>query len=101
VRRRIVFSPEARNDLAELYLYIAAHDGPDRAIAYIERIETFCRSFEVFPERGVRRDDLFPGLRVIGFRRRVSVAFGVSQEEVTFYRVMYGGRDLASHFSEG
>ncbi|HMM64946.1 MAG TPA: type II toxin-antitoxin system RelE/ParE family toxin [Mesorhizobium sp.] len=100
MRRRIVFSPEAQSDLRELYLYIAAHDGPDRAIAYVEKVEAFCRSFEEFPERGILRDDLFPGLRIVGFRRRISIAFGVSQDAVTFYRVLYGGRDLASHFSE-
>jgi toxin ParE1/3/4 len=98
VTYRIEFAPEARDDLRELYLYIADHAGPDRAIAYIDRIEAFCRGLAEFPERGIRRDDLFPGLRVVGFERRISIAFGVRPTSVIFYRFLYGGRDLAALF---
>jgi toxin ParE1/3/4 len=98
VTYRIEFAPEARDDLRELYLYIADHAGPDRAIAYIDRIEAFCRGFAEFPERGIHRDDLFPGLRVVGFERRISIAFGVRPRSVIFYRFLYGGRDLAALF---
>lgn len=95
---RIEFAPEARDDLRELYLYIERQTGADRAIAYIERIERFCLAFADFPERGSRRDDLFPGLRLVGFERRISIAFGVRPGTVTFYRFLYGGRDLAAAF---
>ena len=47
-----------------------------------------------FPERGMRRDDLFPGLRVVGFERRVTLAFHVGADTVTFLRILYGGRDI-------
>lgn len=96
---RIEFAPEARDDLRELYLYIADHAGPDRAMAYVDRIEAFCRGFANFPERGIRRDDLFPGLRVVGFERRISVAFSVLSTSVIFYRFLYGGRNLADLFN--
>ena len=43
-------------------------------MAYIERIEAHCRGFADFPERGTRRDDLLPGLRITGFERRVTIA---------------------------
>lgn len=59
-----VFSPEARDDLLQLYRYIAEHSGAERAIGYIERIEAFCQGFSTFPDRGASRDDLFSGLRV-------------------------------------
>lgn len=90
----VIFAPEARDDLEELYLFIAQHGDADRALAYIERIETYCRGFADFPERGTRRDDLFPGLRIIGFERRVTIAFHVSADSVTFLRILYGGRDM-------
>lgn len=57
----IKFSPEALGDLIDLYDYIASHDGPERAIGYIDRIEGCCQSLSVFPERGRKRDDLRPG----------------------------------------
>lgn len=96
MRYRIRFAPEARRDLENLYVYIAKEAGPDRALAYVERIEKFCVGFADFPERGILRNDLFPGLRVVGFERRISVAFAVVADAVIFYRFLYGGRDLAA-----
>ena len=92
----VVFAPEARDDLIQLYLYIAEQAGDARALGYIERIESYCRGFADFPERGTRRDDLLPGLRVTGFGRRVTIAFGIQAATVTVYRILYGGRDLAA-----
>ncbi len=93
---KVVFSPEAESDLLELYLYIAERTGNAHALAYIERLERYCKGFEEFPERGTSRDDLFPGLRVVGFERRVSIAFHVNADTVIFDRLLYGGRDLES-----
>ena len=92
--REVVFAPEAQNDLKQLYLFVAERSDPERAMAYVDRIETYYRGFANFPERGVRRDDLFPGLRVVGFERRVTIAFHVDTETVTFLRILYGGRDI-------
>ena len=91
---KVVFAPEARDDLLSLYLFIAERDGDSRALSYVERIEAFCRSFSDFPERGTRRDDLLPGLRIVGFERRVTIAFHVGSDTVTFDRILYGGREL-------
>lgn len=91
---RLEFSPEALGDLLDLYDYIASRDGEDRAIGYIGRIEAFCRSLTTFPERGVRRNDLRPGLRVLGFERRAVIAFRITTDTVTILRILYGGRNL-------
>ena len=90
----VVFSPEARDELMALYRFIADHAGDVVAMGYLERIEVFCRDFAEFPERGMRRDDLLPGLRVVGFERRVSLAFHIESDRVTFDRIIYGGRDV-------
>jgi toxin ParE1/3/4 len=58
----------------------------------------YCLGFATFPERGTRRDDLRPGLRTIGFGRRVTIAFHVSDDRVTIDRILYAGRDLARAF---
>lgn len=96
----VVFSPEARDDLLSLYLFIAERAGEDRAMAYIERLELFCRGFSNFPQRGTARDDLLPGLRLAGFERRVTIAFHVSKTQVTFDRIFYGGRDFERLFDQ-
>jgi toxin ParE1/3/4 len=94
VERRVVFSPEAAADLFELYEYIAKQSGPARAIGYIQRIENHCSAFKFSPERGTRRDDVRPGLRIAGFERRVTIAFHVEPTRVVIDRILYGGRDV-------
>lgn len=95
------FAPEAREDLRQRYRYVAERSGEEIALAYIERIETYCRGFDDFPERGMRRDDLFPGLRIVGFERRVAIAFHINANAVIFDRILYGGRDLGALDSDG
>jgi toxin ParE1/3/4 len=52
----------------------------------------------MFPERGRRRDDLRPGLLIIAFGRRATIAFHVAGDRITIDRVLYGGRDLTRAF---
>ena len=96
--REVVFAPEARDDLLELYDFIAERSGEVRARTYTERIVTYCLGLATFPERGTRRDGFRPGLRTVGFGRRVTIAFHVVGDKVTIDRVLYGGRDLARAF---
>lgn len=98
MRRKVVFTPEARDDLIRLYDYIADHGSPERAARYIRRIENLCMSLTRLPERGTLRDDLRPGLRVIGFGRRAAIAFRVNAESVAILRIFYGGRNLEGAF---
>ena len=84
-RRRVVFAPEARNDLFELYDWIAATAGASVAISYVERIEAYCLGFDIVSECGHRRDDIKLGLRIVGFERRVTIAFAVDDDRVTAF----------------
>jgi len=90
---QVIFAPEARDDLIALYDWIAAAASPDTALSYIERIDTYCLGFSHAAERGARRDDIRPGMRVVGFERRVTIAFSVTEERVTILRIFYGGRN--------
>lgn len=90
---QVIFAPEARDDLFALYDWIAAAASPDTALSYLERIETYCFGFKHAAERGTRRDDIRPGMRIVGFERRVTIAFSVMEERVTILRIFYGGRN--------
>jgi len=92
-RRSVVLAPEAKDDLLGLYDWIAEAADPATAIAYVERIQAFCLAFDLASERGHRRDDIRPGLRIVGFERRLSVAFTVDEDTVTILRLFYGGQD--------
>ena len=47
-----------------------------------------------FPKRGRRRDDILPGLRTIGFERRVTIAFRVLKTQVEIVTIAYAGRNF-------
>jgi toxin ParE1/3/4 len=63
-------------------------------MGYIERIESYCLGLDLGGERGTRRDDIRPGLRIVGFERRVTIAFHVDRRTVTINRIVYAGRDV-------
>ncbi len=89
------FDPAADTELNSLFDFILAKTGSvPIAEGYIRRIVQHCLLLSTFPERGLRRDDIRPGLRTIGFERRVTIAFVVEEQWVTILRVLYGGRQL-------
>ena len=94
MRRRIVeFAPEAQLDLLNIGDWIAERAGAEIALAYVMRLEEHCMSFEFAGERGQRRNDVRPGLRITSFERRVTIAFTVSDTQVTILGLYYGGRN--------
>lgn len=90
----VVFEPAAQKDLEDLHEWIADRASLATARRYTERLRAYCKSFALFPERGLRRDDIKPGLRIIGFERRVNVAFVILNGQVRIVRLLYGGRDI-------
>ena len=98
---RVVFSELARRQLDELYDFIAERAHPDIALSFVERIETFCRGLETFPERGSLRNEVRPGLRIVGFRRQASIAFTVTGATVVILAVFRRGADPEALLAEG
>lgn len=97
--RKVRFRASAEADLFALYDYIAGVAGRRIAGDYIGRIEAACMQLETFPERGTRRDDLTPGLRIVGFERRVTIAFRVLADAVEIVAIAYAGRDFTAEVS--
>lgn len=96
----VIYAPEAEAQLVALFLHIAEAASPEIAARYTDAIVEQCESLKTFPMRGARRDDIRPGLRVFGFRRRVSIAFEVTGEVVTILGIFYGGQNFETLFSE-
>ena len=90
---RVVFRPEAVEHLEELFDFIADAGSPDNAASFTESIISFCEGLADFPLRGTAREDLRRGLRTIGYRKRVVIAFAVFDETVAIIGIFYGGRD--------
>lgn len=94
-RYRVRLIEEAELDLLHIYRYVR-NKSASNAIArnYVDRIRDFLRDFDTFPERGTVRSEIREGLRIVGFERRVSIAFVVEDGDVVVLRVLYGGQQL-------
>lgn len=99
-RFAIILSSRAILQLADLRNYISADSGAARASAFINSIVDYCEGFLTFPERGTRRDDILPGLRTIGFKRCVTIAFTIEARTVAILGVFYGGQDFEAVFRD-
>lgn len=92
---RVVFTPSAERQIDALHLYISEKASPGIADGFVRRVVDFCERLRDFPQRGTRHDDLLPGLRTIGFERRITIAFMVEVDAILIEGVFYGGQDYA------
>jgi Arc/MetJ-type ribon-helix-helix transcriptional regulator/plasmid stabilization system protein ParE len=53
----VIFTPEAQAHLDEIFDYIA-ESSPIAAQRFVSAIVDYCMTFELFPQRGTKRDDL-------------------------------------------
>ena len=94
--RTVVIAPEAQAQLDALYDYIADAASADIALRFNDALLDQFESLRDFPVRGTARDDILPGLRTVGFRKRVTIAFVVEKTSVLVIGVFYGGQDFES-----
>lgn len=92
--RDVVLLASAERDLVGLRDYIRSESGPKAALRFVRQVRAYCSRLAMFSERGMRRDEISPGLRVIGYRRRVAIVFHVDGDIVRIARILYRGRDL-------
>lgn len=92
-RRDVVFSPEAEDDLIRLFDFICIRADLTTARNYVVRIESFCMGLDLASERGTIRDDVRTGLRVVGFERRLTIAFTVEKDRVIILKVFTAGQN--------
>jgi toxin ParE1/3/4 len=96
---RVIFRPAAERDLLEIADWVAERASIAVAIGYVERLQRYCGRLDMFPKRGTPRDDLYPGLRTIGFERRALIGYLVLEDTVPILRILYGGQDFEAVFS--
>jgi plasmid stabilization system protein ParE len=97
---RVIFTPEAEEQLTALYRYIAKAASPDIAARYTEAIVSYCESLHSFLHRGTMRDDVRPGLRITNYKKRTVIAFDVDAEMVSIIGIFYGGQDYETIIQE-
>lgn len=98
----VVFTPEAEEQLADLYNYIANMATLAAAQGYTAAIVDYCAEMKNFPHRGTQRDDIRPGLRISNYRGNAVIAFAVDDAAmvVTIVGIFYGGRNYLAILNE-
>jgi toxin ParE1/3/4 len=92
-QRNVVVTTQAIDDLVNMSQFITARAGSQVADAYIERLKSFLRGFDLASERGTLRDDIRKNLRIVGFEKRVTVAFKANSSSVFILRIFWGGQN--------
>jgi plasmid stabilization system protein ParE len=98
---RVVFTPEAEEQLVEIYDYVAMKASAETAFRYTTSIVDYCEGMRIFPHRGTQRDDVRPGLRISNYKGNAVTAFAADDAAmtVTILGVFYGGQDYVSDLS--
>ena len=97
---RIVFHAKAEAELEQLYDDIAERASPAVAWNFVVGIRDHCLGLSTFPQRGTERVEIMPGLRIIGYRRAVSIAFAVDGDRVLILGIFYAGRNITPELLE-
>jgi toxin ParE1/3/4 len=92
VTLRLRYRPLALDDLDGIFTFIAADNTP-RALKFIGEIRLYCLRLCSHPGLGTVRDDLGTGIRVFTMRRRVLVAYRITEDAVVITRIMSSGQD--------
>jgi toxin ParE1/3/4 len=95
--RKVLFSPEAIEDLENIWVYIA-QNSPTQADCFLDKLETLCKEdLSLFPQIGSGRDYLSPGVLALPFRNYM-IYYRCIEERVEIVRVLHGSRDMGGIF---
>jgi toxin ParE1/3/4 len=95
--RKIVFSPEAIEDLEEIWLYIA-QDSPARADGFLDQLYSLCtEKLAAFPEIGTGRDYLDRQVSAFPYKRYM-IYYRFDASLIEIIRILHGSRDLPTIF---
>jgi toxin ParE1/3/4 len=96
--RSLIVSPQAEDDLAEIWDYIAL-DSVEVADSFVERLVAQFARLLTYPQIGRARTDLLSGVRYLPFEDYL-IFYRVLTDDVEVYRVLPGARDVNGAFEE-
>lgn len=91
---KVVFHPAAQREVDDLFDTVALNAGPLVASRYIDGLLDFIESLAGFPKRGTFRESKIEGLRIIGYRRRLSIGFVVTDDTMIILGLFAKGRNV-------
>ena len=95
--RRLVVSDHAFRQLLDLRdAILAASGSQETADGYMRALDDYLRQLPDFPMRGQARPDIHPGLRILGFRGTLAIAFVVYPEALVVMSIDSSRRERLS-----
>lgn len=95
----IVWSPEAEQDLLDIWNYWAREAALEVADNLLRAIDKACVTLQQWPNSGRKRDELLPDLRSVAVPPNV-IFYRVGRDAVEILRVLDGRRDIETIFSD-
>lgn len=92
----LIISPEAEQDLVDIWLYIA-EDQPVNADRFLERLQEKAQKLTEFKDLGIDRLELSPGIKSFPFERYV-LYYRRNDHGIELVRVLHGSRDISLLF---
>lgn len=96
------FLSAAVDDLASIRDYITARNSREIADQFADRLVQYCEGLVQAPHRGTLRNEIRPGLRLIGWRRTITIAFAVDDaaRRVDIAGVFYREREVTTAMAQ-
>jgi toxin ParE1/3/4 len=97
-RRTVSLSSRAVDDLERMHTQIVERAGRRSADTFVGRIKSFILGMDIASERGTKRADLRKNLRIVGFEKRITIAFVATESQVQVLRIFWGGQNWEREF---
>jgi len=88
----LIISPEAEQDLLDIWLYIA-EDSPVNADRFLDRLDERTQKLSEFTEMGIDRPELAPDLKSFPVDRYV-LYYRANANGIELVRVLHSSRDM-------
>ena len=95
-KRNLILADQAKDDLIEIWLYIAT-DSPVTADKFIDYLYEQCELLLATPKMGRKRDELARNVRCFPVKRYL-VFYRITKDNIEIARILSGYRDVGTLF---
>ncbi|MFT3744202.1 MAG: type II toxin-antitoxin system RelE/ParE family toxin [Pyrinomonadaceae bacterium] len=99
MNRSILFTPEATEDLNQIWLYLATEADIDIADSFVDQIRDKCHRIARSSEGYRLRPELLPLVRSYPFKSYV-IFYTPIESGIEVFRVLHSARDIPEVFSD-
>ena len=100
---KVLIDPQAKQDLKDIFIYVATNDSITAADKLLESLEKTCSRLEALPDRG----HVPPELKLTGIKRYLEVhykpyriIYEIDNNQVYIHSVLDGRRNIQELLSE-